>query len=304
MDDLNKIKPALTVGVFDGIHLGHQKLLDHLKEKAQTIGAPSMVVSFWPHPYQFFHPEDSSFRLLMSLREKELVLANLGIDHLVVLPFDYELAQTDAAAFIKNILVDQLGIRHLVVGDDHRFGKDRAGSIETASQVAESFGFGLSGLDSFVSEEVRISSTFIRSCLLAGDLTSANKMLGYPYFILGRVERGKQLGTKIGFATANIACCEAWKQIPVDGVYAVAVEWNGSRYGGMLNIGLRPTVENSRKKSIEVHLFGHEGELYGEELKVSFIQRLRDEMQFNNLDELREQLIKDERTAREVLKAQ
>ncbi|MEA1878329.1 MAG: bifunctional riboflavin kinase/FAD synthetase [Bacteroidota bacterium] len=301
LENLSNLKPALTIGVFDGVHLGHKKLLSLLKSEAKAINAPTMVVTFWPHPFLFFNPDDKKFRLLMSIREKEMILRDIGIDHLVVLPFDKELAQTPADDFAKTVLVDSLRIRHLVVGDDHRFGKGRGGSFELVKKLAAQFGFGISGLDSFTSDEVRISSTFIRSCLMAGDLASANRMLGYPYFILGNVESGKQIGRQIGFPTANISCCEGWKQIPQDGVYVVKVKWNGSEYGGMLNIGTRPTVENTGRKSIEVHLFGHSGELYGEELKVSFHRRLREEMRFNNLDELRAQLEKDKINALAVL---
>ncbi len=297
LKNLSSLRPALTIGVFDGVHQGHQKLLDQLKSQAKLLKAPSMIITFWPHPNLFFNPGDENFRLLMNIKEKELVLDDFGIDHLLVLPFNQELAETSAEDFVENILVKSLKISHLVVGDDHRFGKDRSGSMTTVKKLSEKYGFGLSGLDSFRSDEIRISSTIIRSCLTAGDLTSANKMLGYPYFILGKVEQGKQLGRQIGFPTANIACCEGWKQIPQDGVYAVNVQWNGEEFGGMLNIGTRPTVENTGKKSIEVHLFDHSSDLYGEELKVSFIRRLRDEMRFNNLEELRLQLEKDKENA-------
>jgi len=301
-ENLSKLKPAIAIGVFDGVHLGHKKLLSLLKSEAKALNAPSMVLTFWPHPYIHFNPEDKKFRLLMSLREKEMLLSDLGIDHLLILPFDNELAYTTADDFVQKVLVDGLNIRHLVVGDDHRFGKERAGTYESVKRLAGKFGFGISGLDSFTSGEVRISSTFIRSCLLAGDLASANKLLGYPYFIIGIVEPGEKIGRQIGFPTANISCCEGWKQIPQDGVYVVKVKWNGSEFGGMLNIGTRPTVENTGKKSIEVHLFEHIGELYGEELKVSFFRRLRDEMRFNNLDDLRDQLEKDKINALAVLK--
>ncbi len=260
-----------------------------------------MVITFWPTPYMFFNPTDKKFRLLMSIREKEVVMEDLGIDHLLILPFNHELAQTTAHDFVKNTLVNKLKIRHLVVGDDHHFGKDRSGSNELVKDLGDKYGFEISGMDSFISNDVRISSTFIRSCLRAGDLASANKMLGYPYFIMGSVESGNKIGRQIGFPTANIACCEGWKQIPQDGVYVVRVKWKGSEFGGMLNIGTRPTVENTGRKSIEVHLFDHSDELYGEELKVSFLKRTREEMRFNNLDELRAQLEKDKKNALTVL---
>lgn len=293
LENLSHLQPVLTIGVFDGVHLGHKQLFSLLKAKAKALRAPSMVVTFWPHPHLFFNPDDKKFRLLMSVREKETILKDIGIDHLLILPFNNELAQTSAADFIKTVLVDGLNIRHLLVGDDHRFGKERTGSIESVMKLASQFDFGVSGLDSITSDEIRVSSTYIRSCLVSGDLATANKLLGYPYFIMGSVESGKQIGRQLGFPTANISCCEGWKQIPKDGVYIVKVKWNGSEFGGMLNIGTRPTIEDAGKKSIEVHLFGHSGRLYGEELKVSFFQRLREEMRFNNLDELRAQLEND-----------
>lgn len=301
-ENLKKLEPVITIGVFDGLHKGHQQLLSRLKSVANTLKTSSMVLTFWPHPHLFFNPDDKSFRLLMSIEEKKMVLDELGIDHLVVIPFSKTFANIPAAEFIENILINTLNIKHLVVGDDHRFGKDRQGSLDTVKELAKRFGFGVSELDSIISEKVRISSTFIRSCLQAGDLNSANKMLGYPYFILGIVEQGKQLGQKIGFPTANIACCEGWKQIPKDGVYAVKVKWNGSEYSGMLNIGTRPTVDDTGRKSIEVHLFNHSGDLYGQQLKVSFYRRLRDEMRFNNIGELKTQLESDKKSALFALK--
>lgn len=302
LESLKGIKPVVTTGIFDGVHLGHQKLLTLLREEAKKHNTSSLVITFWPHPLVFFKPDDSAFRLLMSLDEKAMKLSELGIDHLLVLPFDKELSSLGAKEFVKQIIVDGLEAPFLVVGDDHRFGKGQEGTYEFLKKLSELYGFGLSELDTLTNGKSRVSSTFVRSCLNAGDLSSANKLLGYNYYILGQVETGNQIGSKIGFPTANIKCCDGRKQIPQDGVYVVSVEWKGALYGGMLNIGTRPTIENTGRKSIEVHMFEHSGNLYDEKLKVSFILKLRDEMRFNGLEELTEQLQTDKENSLRVLK--
>jgi riboflavin kinase/FMN adenylyltransferase len=237
----------------------------------------------------------------MGIDEKKMKLEELGIDHLLVLPFDANLSALSAGGFVREILIDGLNTQYLVVGDDHRFGKGREGTYEYLKKLSNKYGFGLSELGTFASGETRISSTFVRSCLEAGDLTSANKLLGYDYFILGEVISGKRIGSKIGFPTANINCCDGRKQIPQDGVYVVSVQWNGHSFGGMLNIGTRPTVDDTGRKSIEVHMFGHEGDLYTEKLKVSFHRKLREEMRFNSLEELKAQLGEDKKNALSIL---
>ena len=300
-EGLYSLKPMVTTGIFDGVHLGHQRLLGELVRMASESKAPSLVITFWPHPRLHFHPEDPDFRLMMSLDEKVQKLSEMNIDHLLVLPFTDEFASWTARDFVKNLLVDVLQVRHLIVGDDHRFGKNREGGYEALQTLSGEFGFGISRLDTLTAGSARVSSTFIRSCLQAGDLESANKLLGYRYFMFGRVQKGHQIGSKIGFPTANIGCCEGHKQIPQDGVYVVQVKWNGSSYGGMLNIGTRPTVEQSDRKTIEVHLFGHSGELYGELLQVYFIRKIREEMRFNSLDELKSQLVLDQHLALRIL---
>ncbi|MCD6345922.1 MAG: riboflavin biosynthesis protein RibF, partial [Bacteroidales bacterium] len=256
-------KVAVTVGVFDGLHLGHQRLLTKLDIEAKRLGVPALVVTFWPHPRLFFHKGDKHFKLLMSLEEKKLKMQELGVKHLLVLPFDQEMADVTGREFIEKFMFGNLHMCHLILGDDHRFGKDRDGSYDLVVDIANNKGFGLTRLETIVDGSSRISSTFIRSCLVAGDLSSANKLLGYPYFILGNVIRGNQLGRRIGFPTANLDCGEMHKQVPQEGVYAVRVELQGREYPGMLNIGTRPTVENYGKKSIEVHLFDINEGLYG-----------------------------------------
>lgn len=302
LESVHGLRPVVTTGIFDGVHLGHQKLLKALTAKGRELQAPTLLITFWPHPHLYFHPDDPDFRLMMSLEEKQLKLKEARIDHLLVLSFNDQMAAMSARHFVEELLVRSLQTRFLLIGDDHRFGKSREGDLAFLQQQGREFGFGVQGMDSLLLGKDRVSSTFIRSCLKAGDLTSANKLLGYRYFLFGRVQKGNQIGTRIGFPTANLACCESLKQIPQDGVYVVEVRWNGVSYGGMLNIGTRPTIGQTNRKTIEVHLFGHSGDLYDEQLQVSFIRKIRDEMRFNNLEELRKQLYLDQKDALEILK--
>ncbi len=290
-----------TVGIFDGMHLGHQKLIRGLLAQAEVLGIPPVVITFWPHPVFYFRQSDSPLKLLMSLEEKKLKMAELGVSNLVVLPFDQQMASTSASDFVEQILVNDLRVSHLILGDDHRFGSNREGGFEHVKQLGQQLGLEVSRMETLMIAGERVSSTLIRSKLKAGDLGAANALLGYPYYIFGEVIRGNQLGRKIGFPTANIACCHDRKQVPKDGVYAVRVSFNGEMHPGMLNIGTRPTVEESGRKSIEVHVFDMSFDLYGKNLKVHFIERIRDEMKFDHVDQLKAQLILDKQAANQIL---
>ncbi len=295
------VNSVVTVGIFDGMHLGHQELLKQVIAKSLELGVPALIVTFWPHPKLYFKPDDSSFSLLMSIEERTLIMERLGVEHLLVLPFNQRMANTSAQQFIHDILVDDLSISHLILGDDHRFGRDRQGSFEFVSGLANELGFGLTRMESMLDDKTRISSTAIRDSLRLGEIEKANKLLGYPYFIIGKVVKGKQMGKKLGFPTANINCLEKRKQIPHAGVYAVKVMLKGKEHYGMLNIGTRPTVESGGSQSVEVHIFNIEEDLYGERLEVSFISRIRDEMKFDRLDQLRSQLAIDREVVLQLL---
>jgi len=283
----------VTVGFFDGLHRGHQNLLNLLRLKAEKEGGESVVLTFWPHPRIVLGKEDKDFKLLTTLEEKEHLLRKWGINHLIVLPFTREFAKISAKDFIHEILVKKLGMKFLVIGDDHRFGHDRDGGRETLAEMSQLLDFGYTNLKSCVENKSRISSSLVRNALRSGRLEEANNLLGFPYFMFGEVVEGYQFGRRIGFPTANIDCCVDHKQIPGEGVYVVMVDIDDEQFGGMLNIGTRPTVDNTMKKSIEVHIFDIERDLYGKKLKVSFLHRLRNEMKFDNTEELRNQLEKD-----------
>ncbi len=300
-DDLSIKNAVVTIGVFDGLHRGHQSLLELLRSKTIEERGESVVITFWPHPRKVLGQADKNFLLLTTIEEKKHLLENWGIDHLLILPFTKEFAELNSREFILEILVKKIGMKYLVIGDDHRFGHDREGGSEILSEMGRQYGFQFTSLKSCIDKQSRISSSLIRSALRASDLEEANKLLGFPYFMFGDVIEGNQLGRKIGFRTANIACCSDNKQIPEEGVYVVKVDIGNEQFGGMLNIGTRPTVDHTMKKSIEVHIFDTTRDLYGKRLKVSFLHRLRDEMKFKNTDELRLQLEMDRENALAIL---
>ena len=295
------IRPVISIGIFDGVHRGHQNLLARQKQIAAVSNSQSLVVTFWPHPRKVLGKAGPSFKLLTTLEEKTEMLSHLGIDHLLIVPFSAEFAAQSAIRFLEDFLDRCIRPSAIVVGDDLRFGSGGSGNLELLVKFGKDNGFEVIRLETHTDREERISSTLIRTCLTAGDLQTANQLLGYTYFITGRVARGKRIGSSIGFPTANIECPADFKQIPSDGVYAVTVDWNGNLYKGMLNIGIRPTIDDLAHKTIEVHLFELSDVLYNENLRVNFISRLRDEKKFAGLDELKEQLYKDREAALKVL---
>lgn len=298
---LQLIRPAVSIGIFDGVHRGHQNLLARVRDIAARSHTQTLVVTFWPHPRIVLGKAGPDFKLLTSLEEKTEMLAGLGMDHLLIVPFTTEFAGQSANQFLDDFLNRYIKPGVIVVGDDLRFGSGGSGNLDLLRSYGKTNGFEVIQLETHTDHEERISSTLIRTCLLSGDLQSANNLLGYPYFITGKVVRGNRIGNTIGFPTANIECLESYKQIPSDGVYAVTVDWKGNRYKGMLNIGIRPTIEDNSHKTIEVHLFDMSDDLYNETLRVGFISRLRDEKKFSGLDELKVQLALDRQASIKVL---
>lgn len=294
IQNLKITNPVLTIGVFDGVHQGHRKVLDRLKDIAKQKSGESVVLTLWPHPRIVLDKDIENLRLLNNIQEKKHLLSKTGIDHLIIIPFTREFAELSACEFIEEYLVKKIKVKHLVVGYNHQFGKDRKAGFDFLSQCATQFGFSIEKLDAKLVENEAVSSTKIRNFLTSGDLKIANNYLGYEYFISGNVIEGNQIGRKIGFPTANIKIPEPYKQVPKDGVYAVHVKLNGDSYFGMLNIGSRPTIESElRSKNIEVHILNFEQKIYNQTVTVSFVKRIRDEKKFNGLDELRLQLEKD-----------
>ena len=291
-------RPVLTVGIFDGVHLGHRYLLEKLKERAGQLDGESVVLTLWPHPRTVLNQEGNHFKLLNTLDEKKDLLKKAGLDHLIILPFTTDFSRLSSCDFIREILVEKCRILHLVVGYNHRFGRDREGNFDKLSDCAVRFGFGIEKMEAFQAGSMEISSTEIRDLLLMGDIRRANQMLGWDYGFSGNVVGGSRLGSAMGFPTANITLYEDHKLLPADGVYAVQVELKGSWYRGMMNMGSRPTVNDDPKmKSIEVHLFDFARDIYSESIRVTFVARLREERKFQGIDALRAQLARDREEA-------
>ena len=295
--------PVVTIGSFDGVHLGHACVIQHLKEKAANIDGESVIISFEPHPREVLYPREKKIGILTTLEEKVTILEKYGVDHLIILKFTLEFAQQSYTDFVKKILIDKLKIKGLVVGYDHRFGKDRAGNFENLQELANKYGFFLEKEVVFEEDDVNVSSTKIRNALTVGDITTVNRFFGYLYSITGKVVYGHHLGHKIGFPTANIQVSDERKLLPAIGVYAVKVIIGQEIFNGMLNIGIRPTVSNDGQVSCEVYIFDFSQNLYGKTITINFINRIRGERKFNDIEELRAQLQKDQEKILKLLKS-
>ena len=287
---------VVTSGTFDGVHLGHQKILRRLQELARSKQGETVLLTYWPHPRLILQPQDKSLRLLSTLSEKVKLLEEMGVDHLIILPFTEELSQMSSDDFIRSILVEKIQTKTLVIGYDHKFGKNREGSFEYLQSHSHLFGFAIEEISRQDVDDLGVSSTKIRTALAQGDISTANKYLGRPYDLSGQVVKGQQIGRSLGFPTANIQIADDYKLLPRDGAYAVHAEVNSIQYKAILNIGDRPTVDGE-KKTIEAHLIDFEGDLYGQELRIYFQEFLREEKKFESLDALKNQLVVDRERA-------
>ena len=285
--------PVVTSGTFDGVHLGHQTIIARLKELSLKFEGQSVVITYHPHPRMVLQPNNTELELLNTLPEKIAHLEQLGVDHLLIIPFDNSFASLTSEDFIRKILVDIVHTRKLVIGYDHHFGKNREGSFDHLVEYGPKYGFEVEEIPAQDIDQVAVSSTKIREALRKGDIQAANRYLGYAYPFNGKVMKGRQLGRKIEFPTANLEIVPDRKLIPANGVYAVNVIVENAIYNGMMNIGFRPTVSDEKLRTIEVHIFDFDNDIYEKEIKVRMITRIRDEIRFNGIDELREQLKKD-----------
>jgi riboflavin kinase / FMN adenylyltransferase len=291
---------VVTSGTFDGVHVGHQKILSRLIETARQSHGQSVVITYWPHPRMVLHPDDNSLRLLSTIEERVEALRLFGVDYLLILPFTREFAQLSSEEYIQQILINTIHTKKLVIGYDHRFGKNREGGFEYLQQNAGRYGFEVEEIPRQDVDAVGVSSSKIRTALEHGDVETATRYLGRPYSITGTVVQGKQLGRTIGFPTANVEVSEKTKLVPAQGVYAVKVKTSQGDYKGMLNIGTRPTVDGTHQ-TIEVHLFNFQADLYGQEISVSFVAYLRPEQKFSGVEALTLQLRQDRTLALQVL---
>jgi riboflavin kinase/FMN adenylyltransferase len=302
IDDFSKLDYAVvTSGTFDGVHIGHQKIFARVRESAARHQGESVVLTFWPHPRLVLHPEDESLKLLNTFEEKAALLKDQGIQHLIRIPFTKEFSQLTSEQFIREILVETIGTKKLVIGYDHHFGKNREGSFEQLKLNAPKYGFEVEEIPRQDIDHVGVSSTKIRKALEEGDIETATHFLGKPYSLTGRVVAGDKLGRLMGYPTANIETDTRYKLIPMDGIYAVTVLHEHTTFGGMLYIGNRPTI-NGTKQNIEVNIFNFAKDIYGESLTIYLHKLIRGDIKFSDLEALKVQLGKDETDARTILK--
>jgi riboflavin kinase/FMN adenylyltransferase len=285
--------PVLTIGTFDGVHLGHQALLNRMKTLAQEVNGETVVLTFTPHPRTVLFPEDHGIQLLSDTQEKRKFLADCGIDHLVEFPFTMEFAKKSAFEYVRDLLVVGMNVHTVIVGYDHRFGRNREGNFQLLLEYADMFQFHVEEIPAQLINESEVSSTKIRNAISVGNVEFAKQATGRNYVLSGTVVHGKGNGQKIGFPTANIKISDPLKLIPANGVYVVETNINGKNYRGAMNIGTRPTFELNGSRSLEVHVIGFHNNLYEQPLQVEFIRKLRDEQNFGSIDALKEQLAKD-----------
>ncbi|HEY0667578.1 MAG TPA: bifunctional riboflavin kinase/FAD synthetase [Sphingobacteriaceae bacterium] len=317
INEFKAIKNAVvTIGTFDGVHVGHQKILARLKELAQEIEGESVILTFFPHPRMILHPEDLDLKLITTMAEKAVLLEQAGIDHLIITPFTRDFSNLTPEDYIKHVLVEKIGTKKIVIGYDHHFGKDRQGSLNDLQQFSRMYDFEVEEIPEQDVNDVAVSSTQIRSALLSGDIATANEFLGYSYTLTGRVVRGDQLGRTLGYPTANLFVEETYKLIPGDGIYAMLIEMVGksevrspkSGVGrletgvgrlktqdlkkGMGYIGSRPTI-NGMTRNIEVNIFDFNEDIYNEKITLHFLEFVRHDEKFSSLEDLKTQLAKD-----------
>ncbi|HKO78345.1 MAG TPA: bifunctional riboflavin kinase/FAD synthetase [Flavobacterium sp.] len=291
----NAKKTILTLGTFDGVHFGHKKILEKVTQNTENEKYESLVLTFFPHPRMVLQ-EDSDIKLLNTIDEKIELLDRIGIQNLVIHPFDESFSRLAAEEFVKNILVDQFHIHKIIIGHDHRFGRNRTANIDDLKAFGEQYGFEVEEITAQEIKEVSVSSTKIRQALIEGNVALANEYLGYDYSLTGIITKGKQLGRTIGFPTANLKLEESFKLIPKNGVYIVKSIINSKTVLGMMNIGFNPTVEG-KSQTIEINYFDFNEDLYDQKITVSILERIRSEEKFDSVALLKEQLEKDRNTA-------
>lgn len=291
---------VVTIGTFDGVHIGHRKILERVIEEGHKHHLQSTLLTFFPHPRMVLQ-KDNQIKLLNTIEEKSAILSRLGLDCLIIHPFTLEFSRKSATDFVREILVEKLRVKKIIIGYDHRFGRNRNATIQDLKSFGNILEFSVEEIPAQEIDEVSVSSTKIRKALMAGDLETANAYLGYDYMLTGTVEGGKKLGRDLGFPTANLRIEADYKLIPASGVYLVRSALKYRQVYGMMNIGTNPTVDGS-KRHIEVHFFDYQGDLYGSQLQVDLLRRIRDERKFDSLDALKAQLEKDRLRAQELIR--
>ncbi len=301
IQDFKKVNhPIVTIGTFDGVHLGHQAIFSRMKEEARKNGGETVVITFHPHPRLVLYQDSIHLKFINTREKKTERLEKAGIDHLVIIPFTKEFAQNSSEKFIEDYVVKYIHPAKFIIGYDHHFGKNREGNIVLLERLKDKFGYEVEEVPPFYVDGVPVSSTRIRNLLHEGNVKEANRMLGYEYAITGEVVRGKALGRKIGYPTANLELPNEYKLIAANGVYACRVIVKNQVYKGMGNIGVRPTIDHG-DLTIEVNIFDFDEEIYGEKITIEFVDRLRDEKKFENIEALKQQLAKDKEHSIRIL---
>lgn len=288
-----KKKVVLTVGTFDGIHFGHQKIIETIKGIAKNNEGESVVLTFSPHPRTVLFPEGNNLRLINSLDEKINLFEKAGVDHLIIYPFTKDFSRISALEYVRDFLVKEIKVSTLVIGYDHQFGRNREGNFEYLKELSDLYNFEVKEISAQDINDINVSSTKIRKAIKNGDISLANSYLGYSFPLKGRVVEGRKLGKTIGYPTANLIIEDDLKIIPKIGAYAIFGTFNNKTLKGMLNIGKNPTVANEKNTKIEVHLFDFNENIYGDILEIKLVKRLRDEYKFNSVEELKQQLSED-----------
>ncbi|MFS4493150.1 bifunctional riboflavin kinase/FAD synthetase [Maribacter sp. 2308TA10-17] len=300
IDHYDKVhSTAITIGTFDGVHIGHRMILERIINNAKTLDLKSMVLTFFPHPRMVLQ-KDANIKLLNTLDEKIQILENLGLDHLIIHPFSKDFSRLSATEFVRDVLVNKLQTKKIIIGYDHRFGRNRTANITDLITFGSTFDFEVEEISAQEIDDVSVSSTKIRGALKNGEVQTANAYLGYKYMLTGTVKRGKGLGRQLNFPTANLYIEETYKLIPKNGVYVVQSDIEGVTIFGMMNIGFNPTV-SGKEKTIEIHFFDFDQDLYDKKLQIDIIDRLRDEHKFESLESLKKQLAKDQESSLSII---
>ncbi|MGB5402542.1 MAG: bifunctional riboflavin kinase/FAD synthetase [Robiginitalea sp.] len=295
----NPSPSVVTIGTFDGVHIGHRKILEKVISEGHATGLQSTLLTFFPHPRMVLQ-KDNSIKLLNTIEEKSEILRAMGLDMLVVHPFTKNFSRLSATEFVRDMLVEKLRVKKVIIGYDHRFGRNRNANINDLRSFGNLFDFEVAEIPAQEIDAVSVSSTKIRKALEVGDLETATAYLGYPYMLSGTVQKGIGLGRQLGFPTANLSITASYKLIPAGGVYVVQARFGDQMLFGMMNIGTNPTVDGS-KQHIEVHLFDFEKDLYGQTLQVELLYRIRDERKFDSVEALKIQLGQDQQRARSLI---
>ncbi len=302
-EGLSEVKnPVVTIGTFDGVHLGHQKIIQRLNDSAKEINGESVLLTFYPHPRMVLYPDSHGLQLIQTQAEKMDKLRRMGLQNVVVIPFTMEFSRLSALEFVRDILVNKMFVKRLVIGYDHQFGKNREGSLEFLKSVCDTYSFEVEEISAEEIDDIDISSTKIRTAILEGNVELANAYLGEPYEISGNVIGGEKLGALIGFPTANLEVDSEMKLLPKRGVYAVHVILEDEEYDGMMNIGVRPTINDKQDLSIEINIFDFDEDIYDQYLTVQLLSKVREENQFASVDELKAQITKDEKFIRDYFR--